>query len=194
MMRRKETCNRGQMLVTVAAGGGVGPPVSASHRLPHLDLGESNRWSPEVLAPVSKMLLQAVWLTLPPSPEGNMPMEHRDTGLHCTATRVKCLQRGVALLSLSTTNTLLPPHGCVHQLQLCSDILPEWRHFFIQTNHVLSQGLAATTVFKLIRLHGSSSLSNENESESVRCHLGRFLHTDEKLCYPQGALWVMHAD
>lgn len=149
----------------------MGPPVSASHRLPYLDLGESNRWSPEVLAPVSEMLLQSVWLTLPPSPEGNMPREHRDTGLPCTTTRVKCLQRGVAPLSVSTTNTLLPPHGCVHQLQLCFDVLPEWRNVFVQTNHALSQGLRATPALKMIRLHGSSSLFNENESEIGRAHV-----------------------
>lgn len=115
--------------------------------------------------------------------------------------------------STGTRASPVPPPGsnayrersplCLFQLQiLCYlpmdvrtnySLALKWRNFFVQTNHALSQELRATPAFK-IRLHGCSSLFDESESESERCHIGRFLHTDENLCYPQGALWVVHAD
>lgn len=120
---------------------GVGPPVSGFLHLPLLCCGGSDRWSPKgscstpsdassvcpaLSLPGLKAMCQGNMGTLP----GTQPS---------TATRVNCLQRGVAPLPILPTNTLLPPRGRVQLLQLCFKDVVEWRQFFIQMKYALSR-------------------------------------------------------
>lgn len=129
---------------------GVDPPVSGSPCLPPLSCGESDRWSPKVL-----LLSQCCFFSPAPPRTGlKAPGNTGNTGTALgpqpsAATRVNCLQSGVALPPPSPTNTLLPPCGCRQQLHPLS----ERRHFFTQTKHVLSRSLS-TLSFEMIKTGG----------------------------------------
>lgn len=176
MTRRKESClGCGQMLVALPAGGGwahlsLALPVSLSSTVEKATDGvrrfcsgpsSASSVCPARSLPGPRATCQGNMGTAP----GTRPS---------TATRVNCLQRGVAPPPLPPANTLLPPRGCKQQLHLRFEVLAERRQFFIQTKHALSRSRSDAS-FEIINTGDfmlSGSFFNEvegGEAPNWRC-------------------------
>lgn len=155
MMRRKESClGCGQMLVAVPAGGGwahlsLALPVSLFSTAEKATDGVRRFCSSPSTASSVCPALSRPGLRAPC--QGNMGTAPGTRP--STTTRVNCLQRGIAPLPPSPTNTVLPPRGREQQLHLCFEVLAERRHFFIQTKHALSRSLSNAS-FEIIKTGG----------------------------------------
>lgn len=151
MTRRKESClGCGQMLVALPAGGGwahlsLALPVSHSSTVEEATDGVRRFCSsPSAASSVCPAL------SLPAAPRATCQGNMGTAPSHPAATRVNCLQRGVAPPPLSPTNALLPPRGRKQQLHLRFEVLAEWKHFLIQTKHALSRSLSNAS-FEMIK-------------------------------------------